>query len=143
MRSTEAGLRSIIREMIEDAVESTTLRVGHFPVSVEIARTPGQQSTGLMDRKSLDPDCGMLFTYDGPQRLSFWMRRTTIPLSIAFIGPDHRISEIRDMHPEDETHITSSSPCVAALEVNRGWFDLRGVRVGAKISNMPGGLGHN
>lgn len=133
---SEGMLREMIREILTEAAATKTLHVGGFPITVEVAMTPGEQQQGLMDRTSLDPDCGMLFAYDSPQTLSFWMKNTGIPLSIAFIGPDERISEIRDLQPNDESHVRSSSPCNWALEANLGWFKERGVRVGAKISNL-------
>jgi hypothetical protein len=132
----EGTLREMIREILTESAITKTIQVGGFPITVEVATTPGEQSKGLMDRPSLDPDSGMLFVYDRPQALSFWMKDTGIPLSIAFIGPDSRISEIRDLQPHDESHVRSDSPCRWALETNLGWFDKRGIGVGAKISNL-------
>lgn len=128
-------LREMIREMIV-APEHRTISVGGYPLQVELANTPEQQAQGLMHRGSLDPDCGMLFCYDEMQDLSFWMRDTHIPLSIAFIDDEYRISSVHDMDPHDEAHVTSSRPCRWALETNRGWFDSRNIRVGAKISGL-------
>lgn len=136
MRMTNGVLREMIREILAESLSTKTLQVGGFPITVEVASTPGDHSKGLMGRDTLDPDSGMLFSYDSPQVMSFWMRNTSIPLSIAFIGPDGRVSEIHDLQPNDETHISSSSPCSWALEVNQGWFKRHGISIGTKISNL-------
>jgi uncharacterized membrane protein (UPF0127 family) len=135
-RSGTETLRQLIREMAFDGAGQRTIRVGDFPISVEVALTPEEQSLGLMHRQHLEPDCGMLFGYDEPQELSFWMRDTHIPLSIAFIDDEGRIIAIRDMEPHDESHIISPMPCRWALETNRGWFNERNVRVGSHVSGL-------
>ena len=66
----------MIREMIDVSPSIKTIKVGGFPVSVEIASSYEQQRVGLMNREHLDPDSGMLFCYDNPSTLSFWMRRS-------------------------------------------------------------------
>jgi uncharacterized membrane protein (UPF0127 family) len=81
-----------------------------------------------MYRKSLDDGKGMLFVFDRDESLSFWMKNTLIPLSIAFIASDGRILEIRDMEPESLTPVHSSRSVRYALEVPQGWFDRAGVK---------------
>ena len=112
------------------------LHVGGFPIEVEIANDPDAQSAGLMHRQHLEPGCGMLFSYDEPRDLSFWMRDTHIPLSIAFIDEDGRVISIEDMEPHDERSIVSPVPCRWALETNRGWFQERNIRTGCKVSGL-------
>jgi uncharacterized membrane protein (UPF0127 family) len=87
---------------------------------------------GLMYRTALGQDRGMLFVYEVEQHLSFWMKNTRIPLSIAFIDSTGRITDILDMKPLDDRppHYLSSEPVMYALEVNQGFFEERGVRVG-------------
>lgn len=128
-------LRETIREMLAGS-GSRVLRVGGYPITVEVALTPEEQALGLMHRQHLDPDCGMLFGYDQPQTLSFWMRDTHIPLSIAFIDDEGRIAGLEDLEPLDERSTTSSRPCRWALEVNRGWFQERNIGIGALISGL-------
>ena len=74
----------------------------------------------------------MLFVYPDERELSFWMRNTLIPLSIAFMDSEGRIVDIQDMKPLDDTppHYTSAEPAQYALEVNKGFLDGRGVEVG-------------
>jgi uncharacterized membrane protein (UPF0127 family) len=101
-------------------------------VRVEIADGPFEQQRGLMYRTALEEDRGMLFVYRREQPLSFWMKNTRIPLSIAYIDSKGRITDILDMKPLDDKppHYVSSGPVQYALEVNQGFFDERGVRVG-------------
>ena len=99
-------------------------------VPVEIAATDAERERGLMGRTALAEDAGMLFVFDQEQPLSFWMRDTLIPLSIAFIDSEGRIVDIQDMQPLDETPHTSAGPARYALEVNQGFFKARGIQVG-------------
>jgi uncharacterized membrane protein (UPF0127 family) len=100
------------------------------PVQVEIADTPDQRQTGLMGRSALAEDAGMLFIFDQEQILSFWMKNTLIPLSIAYVDAEGRIVDIQDMQPLDETSHPSAEPARYALEVNQGFFAERGVMIG-------------
>ncbi len=107
------------------------------PVQVEIADTPEERQTGLMGRTALAEDAGMLFVFDEEQTLSFWMKDTLIPLSIAYINAEGRIVDIQDMQPLDETPHPSAEPALYALEVNQGFFLERGVMVGNQVE-LPG-----
>ena len=101
-------------------------------VRVEIADNAFERARGLMYRTVLAEDRGMLFIYDAEQKLSFWMKNTFIPLSIAFIDSEGRIVDIQDMKPldDDPPHYVSAKPAQYALEVNQGFFEERGVKVG-------------
>jgi uncharacterized protein len=99
-------------------------------IPVEIADTPAEQEYGLMGRTALAPDGGMLFVFDQDQPLSFWMKDTLIPLSIAFINSEGTIVDIQDMQPLDETPHDSAAPAQYALEVNQGFFAANGIQVG-------------
>jgi uncharacterized protein len=101
-------------------------------VLVEIADDPFEQARGLMHRTALGEDRGMLFVYPDERPLSYWMKNTLIPLSIAYIDAEGRITDILDMKPLDDTppHYVSSESVRYALEVNKGFFDERGVKVG-------------
>jgi uncharacterized protein len=101
-------------------------------VRVEIADDFYERARGLMDRTALGEDRGMLFVFPKEQPLSFWMKDTLIPLSIAYIDSEGRITDILDMKPLDDRppHYVSSEPVQYALEVNQGFFDENGVKVG-------------
>ena len=105
---------------------------GRVPVGVEVADTDAERQAGLMGRTVLPEDAGMLFVFEGEQTLSFWMKDTLIPLSIAYIDAEGRIVDIQDMQPLDDVspHYVSAEPARYALEVNQGFFEERGVMVG-------------
>ena len=96
----------------------------------ELAISNEERARGLMHRPSLPDGEGMLFVFDRDQQLSFWMKNTIIPLSIAFIASDGRITEIRDMRPLDLTPVVSARSVRYALEVPQGWFERVGVGPG-------------
>jgi uncharacterized membrane protein (UPF0127 family) len=100
-------------------------------VRVEIADDTSEQMRGLMHRTALTENRGMLFVFPDEEIRSFWMKNTLIPLSIAYIDSEGRIVDIQDMKPldDDPPHYVSAEPARYALEVNRGFFEERGVKV--------------
>jgi uncharacterized protein len=108
-------------------------------VRVEIADDTEEMERGLMGRTALAEDAGMLFVFPNERELSFWMRDTLIPLSVAYMDSEGRIVDIQDMKPLDDQppHYVSAEPARYALEVNRGFFDERGVEVGDR-AELPG-----
>ena len=100
---------------------------------VELARTAGERSRGLMFREELAEDGGMLFVYVEDTEAGFWMRDTLIPLSIAFIAADGTILDIQDMEPRSEDTHRSPEAYRYALEVNQGWFQRNGFDVGDRV----------
>lgn len=116
---------------------TTTLAIGRHKLVAEVAATPAQRETGLMYRFSLKPDHGMLFVFDQPQRQSFWMRNTYVPLSIAFVGADGRIVNVEDMAPHDENTHWSTAPALYAIEMKKGWFAERGIGPGDRVEGLP------
>jgi uncharacterized protein len=104
-------------------------------VRVEVADDLAEQAKGLMDRTTLGENRGMLFVYPQERELSFWMKNTLIPLSIAFIDSERRIIDIQNMKPLDDKppHYVSAEPAQYALEVNQGFLEERGVRVGDRV----------
>jgi uncharacterized membrane protein (UPF0127 family) len=109
---------------------------GHA-LEAEVAATDAQRQTGLMHRFSLPSDHGMLFVFASPRPLSFWMRNTFIPLSIAYLDAEGRILNIEDMAPQDERSKVSVAPALYALEMRKGWFAQKGIRAGAKVEGLP------
>ncbi len=105
-------------------------------VRVEIAETVAQHARGLSGRRTLAPNSGMAFLWKSDVRGRFWMKNTSVPLSIAFWGKGGRILRILDMAPCRRDPCTVYDPNVAfrgALEVNRGAFKRWGVRPGALV----------
>ncbi len=114
------------------------LGVGKASVRAEVADTPAAREAGLMHRSKLADGEGMLFVFGAPQPMSFWMRNTTIPLSIAYINGAGVIREIHDLQPLDETPVPSLfGDLVYALEVPQGWFQRNGVLPGDTVSGLP------
>jgi uncharacterized membrane protein (UPF0127 family) len=104
------------------------------PISVEIAMSEEERRPGLMLRKKLEDGKGMIFLFEKDQTMSFWMKDTLVPLSIAFILFDGRIVEIRDMEPRSLDSVNSGRLCRYALEAPQGWFARAGIGVGDKLS---------
>jgi uncharacterized protein len=112
----------------------TRITVGATPLWVEIADDESTRTQGLMFRRELSEDGGMLFVFEYPQPLSFWMRNTYLPLDIAFMSPDYRILNILPMKPLDEKpRYNSAGTALYAIEVNQGWFARHGVKPGDRI----------
>ncbi len=108
-------------------------------VRVEIADDDAERQRGLMERTALAGDAGMLFVFGRERQLSFWMRNTLIPLSIAYIDADGRIVDIEDMEPlDDQTKHPSAEPAQYALEVNQSFFEERGIEVGDTVEGLTG-----
>ncbi|MBM7023661.1 DUF192 domain-containing protein [Treponema sp. Marseille-Q4523] len=121
--------------MAESPMEVQTLtlkRADGSTVSVraEMARTPAQQSRGFMKRKRIPDGTGMLFVFDKDEVLSFWMKDTPHPLSIAYIDSSGRIRDIYDMTPLSLAPVVSTVSVRYALEVPQGWFDRVNIKVG-------------
>ena len=102
-------------------------------IKAEIATTQAQHEQGLMYRKSLKDGEGMLFVFQSDQILSFWMKNTLVPLSVAYISYDGRILEIYDMQPGNLDPVRSSRSVRYALEVPQGWFGRAGLGVGDRL----------
>ena len=101
---------------------------------VEVARTPQEQSRGLMFRTEMEADEGMLFPYQQPQMLSFWMRNTVLSLDLIFIGPDRRVINVAaNAVPYSEESIPSDAPAIAVLELNAGRAEALGIVPGSKV----------
>lgn len=116
---------------------SRTITVGKEKLLVEVVDTPDQRATGLMNRFSLQPDHGMLFVFDKPQPLAFWMKNTYIPLSIAFVDEGGVIINIEDMRPQDESTHWSKANALYAIEVKQGWFAAKGITPGVRVTGLP------
>jgi uncharacterized membrane protein (UPF0127 family) len=106
---------------------------GAHGFTVEIARTPDQQEIGLMFRRSLPPDRGMIFPYDPPFPASFWMKNTLIPLDMIFIRADGRIARIAQGVPESLDPVPAGEPIAAVLEIRGGRSAELGIREGDRV----------
>ncbi len=103
-------------------------------LQVEFADSFEERALGLMYRKSLCEDCGMLFQFDDERIASIWMKNTFVALDLAYITVDGQIVDIKQLKPHDLASVKSSKQVLYALEMNQGWFAKNGVKVGDKIS---------
>ncbi|MDP8232824.1 MAG: DUF192 domain-containing protein [Candidatus Zophobacter franzmannii] len=102
---------------------------------IEIVETPEKQEMGLMYRKQMAPNRGMLFPYDNPQPVSFWMKNTYLPLDMIFIDSDMKIVQIsRDTVPYSEDPVPCFTPVIYVLELNAGISDMAGLTIGSVVS---------
>ena len=109
---------------------------GPHVYGVEVMRTAAEKERGLMYRKSMATDRGMLFQYDADQPVTFWMKNTYIPLDMVFIRHDGRVVDIaRNAKPMDETLIDAKAPSSGVLELNAGAADAIGLKVGGAVKH--------
>lgn len=108
----------------------------NIEVKAEVAKTPETRAFGFMERTDIPDGTGMIFVFENDQVLSFWMKNTPHPLSIAYIDSYGKIRDIYDMKPYSVTSITSSVSVKYALEVPQGWFDKVGIKKGDSL-NLP------
>lgn len=125
--------------------ERTEIVLGGQKISVEIANTEELRARGLMYRKDLGKNQGMLFIFDSEKLLSFWMKNTYIPLSIGFFDSSKELLNTHDMAPAITGEIrprtySSSGPARYALEMNQGWFAKHKIAAGAKFSFLEPGF---
>ncbi|MCQ2240668.1 DUF192 domain-containing protein [Treponema sp.] len=104
-----------------------------FEVRAEIAVKPEERNYGFMNRKNIPAGTGMLFVFETEQQLSFWMKNTPHPLSIAYIAKNGTVRDIFDMKPYSLSSILSTGSVKYALEVPKGWFEANGIKSGDKV----------
>lgn len=112
---------------------TTQLTAGMHLIRAEIADEEGERQIGLMHRPSMPANEGMVFVFERPEVQCFWMRNTLIPLSIAFLDDEGRIVNIEEMKPLSDDSHCSKKPVRFVLEMNKGWFDKRGLKPGSVI----------
>jgi len=114
--------------------EEVSLEIGNKRFNVEYAKTFEQRAQGLMFRKSMCEDCGMLFKFSSPKYAGMWMKNTFIPLDVAFIDKNGVITDIKPLYPHNLESVGSSKEVLYALEMNQGWFAENNVHVGDQIT---------
>lgn len=131
----------------QEGLPKSILKLGNKTLRVEIARTPETQKIGLMYRRELNQDAGMLLVFPTERTQEFWMKNTYIPLSIGYFDSKRRLIHWLDMQP----HLSDSSspsktypsaqPAKYALEVNQGWFEMNQIKPGMKFTLSPSNKG--
>jgi hypothetical protein len=112
------------------------LTAGMHLIRAEVADTPPARTRGLMHRKTLGQNEGMLFVFDDAAPHCMWMKNTYIPLSVAFLDERGTIINIEQMQPHSEQSHCAARPARYALEMSKGWFEQRGIRPGARLRGL-------
>lgn len=132
LQDKELGLNA---ETIDDGKVSIKLAGNEYRIAY--ADTHSERQLGLMYRRKMCDDCGMLFKFDNARIANIWMKNTYIPLDLAYITEQGEIVDIFQLTPHDLTSVPSSSSVLYALEMNQGWFAKKGIRVGDKVEMLP------
>jgi uncharacterized protein len=119
-----------------DPLLTYPLKIKGHALRVELARSEEEKRTGLMYRKQLGENNGMVFVYEREGRWAMWMKNTYIPLSVAFMDRSGKILNIEDMEPLTLESHESAGPAVYALEMNRGWFARNGIKPGDRVQGL-------
>jgi uncharacterized membrane protein (UPF0127 family) len=119
-----------------DPLLTYPLKIKGHALRAELARTEEEKRTGLMFRRQLGENSGMVFTYESEGRWAMWMKNTYVPLSVAFIDRNGRILNIEDMQPLTLDSHESAGPAKYALEMNQGWFAKRGIKAGDRVEGL-------
>ena len=115
-----------------------TLSLGTNSLNAQIAADDASRELGLMSRTNLGTDEAMVFVFPQSRPVTFWMKDTPMPLSIAYVGRSGMIYELHDMKPFDETPVPSASGAVVyAIETPQGWFTKHGVLAGSQVGGLP------
>jgi len=115
---------------------TVTLKAGVYLIQAEVASTFESRAVGLMNRKTVPANQGMLFVFPEAARHCMWMKNTLVPLSVAFIDESGVIVNIADMQPQTENSHCAREPARYALEMNQGWYSAKGIAAGARISGL-------
>lgn len=118
----------------QPTLPTVTLVINDKELSTEIAEQVRQRYMGLSFRQTLAPNAGMLFVYPTEQLLTFTMRNTLLPLTIAYLSKDLVINEFHEMPVGPNQLFPSKKPAQFALEVNQGWFEKNGIAVGDRVT---------
>ena len=118
------------------AQPAISLNAGIHVINAEVVNTMASRSQGLMFRKSLGPNQGMLFVFDVTERHCMWMKNTLIPLAVAFIDGQGVILNVEEMKPQTEDSHCASGRARYALEMTEGWFAKRGVKAGLRLGGI-------
>lgn len=120
----------------DQALPEIALEIKGHKLTAEVAATDSTRMTGLMHRRMMPENRGMLFVFPHAAPQSFWMMNTYIPLSIAYIDEHGTVVSIADMKPLTTDPHPSAKPAKYALEMNQGWFAKRNIKAGARIEGL-------
>ena len=122
--------------LAQSAMPMLELTAGFHRIEAEVAANDQHRQVGLMNRKAMPPQHGMLFVFNHENTHCMWMRNTLLPLSVAFMDASGTIINIEDMQPQTEDNHCARRPARFALEMNIGWFAQRGIKPGTRINGI-------
>lgn len=134
--ATCLGLALSAAAWAQSAMPLMELSAGMHRIEAEVAADQQNRMVGLMNRKAMAPQRGMLFVFPQQNTHCMWMRNTLIPLSVAFLDEDGIIINIENMQPQTEDNHCAKVPARYALEMNLGWFAQRGIKPGTKLKGI-------
>ncbi len=112
------------------------LSAGFHRIEAEVAVNDRNRQLGMMNRRTMPVQHGMLFVFPENNTQCMWMRNTLLPLSVAFLNEEGRIINIEDMQPQTDDNHCAKTPARYALEMNLGWFAQRGIKPGMKLGGI-------
>jgi len=128
---------AIAQDSAQTNLPRIQLTAGMHLIDAQVAQTPDQRTIGLMFRKDMPQHEGMLFVFEQPSGLCFWMKNTLLPLTAAFVADDGTIVNLADMKPQTTDSHCAAKPVRYVLEMNQGWFAKRGFKAGSKLGGAP------
>ena len=131
------GAQHLFAQDRPQKLASIRLNAGMHLIQAEVAQTPEERTIGLMFRKTMGANDGMLFAFDEAAPQCFWMKNTLLPLSAAFVSDDGVVVNIEEMKPQTLDSHCSAKPVRFVLEMNQGWFAKRGIKSGTKLEGPP------
>lgn len=133
---TLIGLAISAAAWAQNAMPTIELSAGFHRIEAEVAANDQNRQVGLMSRKAMPAQHGMLFVFNHENTHCMWMRNTLLPLSVAFMDAEGKIINIEDMQPQTEDNHCARRPARFALEMNLGWFAQRGIKPGMKLNGI-------
>ena len=136
LRALLGAMLFFVASVAHAELPTMPLTIGSHSLVAEVASTDSQRGTGLMHRRMLPENRGMLFVFPDIALHGMWMMNTFLPLSVAFIDREGTIINIADMEPHTTNTHSATRPAKYALEMNQGWFRKRGIKAGDKIQGL-------
>ena len=137
MAALTLGAWPAAQAQVAQNLPTIRLNAGIHNIEAMVASSPDERAVGLMYRRAMPPQAGMLFVFDQPATQCFWMKNTLLPLSAAFLSDDGTVVNIVDMQPQTLDSHCSAKPVRFVLEMNQGWFARRAIRAGSQLSGPP------
>lgn len=131
------GWTQMVDQRPQLTLARVTLLAKFYRIDAQVAQTHEERQIGLMFREKMPANEGMLFVFEQASRQCFWMKNTQLPLTAAFIDDDGTIVNLADMQPLTEQSHCSVKPVRFVLEMGRGWFATKGIKVGHQLTGPP------